>query len=57
MYIVYLKFNQSQWLKQYVKVNTQKRTEAGKNDDKDGKGFYKLMKNDAYGKNNGKLKR
>ena len=32
-----LEFNQSQWLKQYVEFNTQKRIEAGKNGDKDGK--------------------
>ena len=32
-----LEFNQSQLLKQYVKFNTQKGTEAEKNGDKDGK--------------------
>ena len=50
-----LEFNQSQWLKQYVEFNTQKRTEAEKNGDKDGKALYKLMNNTVYGKNNGKL--
>ena len=29
-----LEFNQSQWLKQYVEFNTQKRIEAEKNGDK-----------------------
>ena len=32
-----LEFNQSQWLKQYAELNTQKRMEAEKNGDKDGK--------------------
>ena len=45
-----LEFNQSQWLKQYVEFNTQKRIEAEKNNDKDGKAFYKLMTNAVYGK-------
>ena len=31
-----LDFNQSQWLKQYVEFNTQKRIELEKNGDKDG---------------------
>ena len=43
-------FNQSQWLKQYVEFNTQKRIEAQKNGDKDGKALNKLMNNVAYGK-------
>ena len=42
--------NQSQWLKPYNKFNAQKRTEAEKNGDKDGKVLYKLMKNAVYGK-------
>ena len=46
-----LEFNQSQWLKPYIEFNTHKRIEAEKNNDKDGKEFYKLMKN------NGKLKK
>ena len=45
-----LEFNQSQWLKQYVKLNTQKRIEAEQNGDKDGKALYKLMNNTVYGK-------
>ena len=32
-----LKFNQSQWLKQYVEFNRQKRIQAEKIGDKDGK--------------------
>ena len=46
-----LEFNQSQWLKPYFEFNTHKRIEAEKNNDNDGKEFYKLMKN------NGKLKK
>ena len=42
--------NQFQWLKQYVEFNTQKRIEAEKNGDKDGKELYKLMNIAAYGK-------
>ena len=45
-----LEFNQSQWLKQCVEFNTQKRIEAEKNGDKDGKALYKLMKNTVYEK-------
>ena len=45
-----LEFNQSQWLKQYVEFNSQKRIEAKENGDKDGKAFYKLMNNAVYGK-------
>ena len=45
-----LEFNQSQWLKQHVEFNTQKRLEAEKNGDKDGKALYKLMNNAVYGK-------
>ena len=37
-------------LKQYVEFNIQKRIEAEKNDDKDGKALYKLMNNAVYGK-------
>ena len=43
-------FNQSQWLKQYVEFNTQKRIEPEENGDKDGKAQYKLMNNAVYGK-------
>ena len=45
-----LKFNQSQWLKQYVDFNIQNRIEAEKNSDKDGKALYELMNNAVYGK-------
>ena len=48
-----LEFNQSQWLKLYVKFNTQKRIYAKKkkkNSGKDGKALYKLMNNAVYGK-------
>ena len=45
-----LEFHQSQWLKQYVEFNTQKRIEAENNGDKDGKALYKLMNNAVYGK-------
>ena len=40
-----LEFNQSQWLKPYTKFNIQKRIQAEKNNDKDGKALYKLMNN------------
>ena len=43
-------FNQSQWLKQFVEINTQKGIEAEKNGGKDGKAFYKLMKDSVYQK-------
>ena len=45
-----LEFNQSQWLKPYIDFNTQRRIEAEKNNDKDGKALYKLMNNAIYGK-------
>ena len=45
-----LEFNQSQWLQPYIEFNTQKRTEAEKNNDKDGKALYKLMNSAIYGK-------
>ena len=45
-----LEFSQSQWLKPYAKLNTQKRTEAEKNGDKEAKALYKLMNNVVYGK-------
>ena len=45
-----LEFNQSIWLKQNVEFNTQKRIEAEKNGDKDGKELYKLMNKAVYGK-------
>ena len=40
-----LEFNHSQWLKRYVEFNTQKRIEARKNAEKDGKALYTLMNN------------
>ena len=43
-------FDQSKWLKTYIKFNAQKRREAQKNDEKHGKAFYKLMDNTVYGK-------
>ena len=45
-----LEFNQSQWLKPYIEFNTQKKIEAEKNNDRDGKALYKLMNNAIYGK-------
>ena len=45
-----LEFHQSEWLKPYIQFNTQKRIEAGKNGDRDGKTLYKLMNNILYGK-------
>ena len=41
-------FSQSQWLKPYIEFNIQKRTEAEKNNDKDGKALYKIMNNSIY---------
>ena len=37
-------------VKPYIEFNTQKRIEAQKNSDKDGKALYKLMNNAVYGK-------
>ena len=37
-------------LLQTIEFNIQKRIEAEKNNDKDGKAFYKLMNNAIYGK-------
>ena len=45
-----LEFNQSQWLKQYVQFNIQKRIVAAKNGNKDGKALCKLMNITACGK-------
>ena len=45
-----LEFIQSQSLKPYIKFDTQKRMETGKNNDEDGKALYKLMNNDVHGK-------
>ena len=49
-----LEFNQSQWQKQYIEFNTQKRIEAEKNGDKDG---VQINKQCCKWKNNGKLKK
>ena len=40
-----LEFNQSKWLKPYIEFNGQKRIEAEKNKDIDGKAFFKLLNN------------
>ena len=48
--LLVLQFNQSQWLKPYVKCNAQKRIETEKHGDKDGKALHKLMINVVYGK-------
>ena len=45
-----LEFIKSQSLKPYIKFDTQKRMETGKNNDEDGKALYKLMNNDIHGK-------
>ena len=45
-----IEFNQSQWLKPYTEFKTQKRVEAEKDNDKDGKALYKLMNYAIYGK-------
>ena len=44
-----LEFNQSQWLKPYVELNIQKRIEAQKNGDNNGKALYKVMNDAVYG--------
>ena len=48
-----LEFNQSQWLKPYIKWNTYTKNRSRKkekNKDKDKKALYKLMNNAIYGK-------
>ena len=45
-----LEFSQSQWLKQYVEFDTQKRIGREKNGGKDAKALYKLMNKAVYGK-------
>ena len=45
-----MEFNESQLLKPSIEFITQKRIEAEKNKDKDGKALYKLMNSAVYGK-------
>ena len=45
-----LEFNQSQWLKPYIELNTQKGIEVEKNGHKDGKALYKFKNNTISGK-------
>ena len=45
-----LEFNRSQWLKSNIEFNTEKRIEAEKNNDKDGKELFELMNNAIYRK-------
>ena len=45
-----LKLNQSHWLKPFIEFNTKKRTEAGKNNGKDGKALYELLNYAIYRK-------
>ena len=52
-----LEFNQSQSLKLYVKYDTQKRIEAGKNNAKDGKALCKLMNNAVHSKTMEKVRK
>ena len=40
-----LAFNQSQWIKQHIELNTQKRID---NENKDGKALYKLENNAIF---------
>ena len=51
-----LEFNQSQWLKTNIEFGTQKRVEAEKNKDRDGKALYKLINNAVYRKAMGNLR-
>ena len=45
-----LELNQSRWLKLCIELNIQKRIEAEKNGNKDGKALCKLMNNPIYRK-------
>ena len=43
-------FDQSKWLKLYIKFNTQRKNRSKKNGDKNEKAFYKLMNNGVHSK-------
>ena len=47
-----LKFKQSNWMKNYIDFNTEKRMNATNGFEK---GFFKIMINSVYRKNNGKF--
>ena len=52
-----VQFNQSQWLKQHIKLSTEKILEAENNGEEDEKALYKLMNNAVYEKNNEKIEK